>query len=204
MNDRMPVEDRVKKALLAVILRAGHLSFDRSELREDLTRLRGQMPHASEMDDLSLFTHFAEVRSLAYYRWTIGSGRFLRRMLGGLLRKCFPPQANLYLWTRDIGPGFVPFHAFSTVIAAQQVGHHVTVFQGVTVGHTGPGKAPRIGNYVTIFANACVIGDITIGDHAVIGAGSVVIGDVPAGVVVAGNPARIIRHVVRREGVSEA
>lgn len=36
---------------------------------------------------------------------------------------------------------------------------------------------------------------VTIGANAVIGAGSVVVKDVPADVVVAGNPARIIRHL---------
>lgn len=36
---------------------------------------------------------------------------------------------------------------------------------------------------------------VTIGDRNVIGAGSVVTKDAPAGVVVAGNPARIIREI---------
>jgi acetyltransferase-like isoleucine patch superfamily enzyme len=36
---------------------------------------------------------------------------------------------------------------------------------------------------------------VTIGDSSVIGAGSVVTKDVPAGVVVAGNPARVIREI---------
>lgn len=92
------------------------------------------------------------------------SGEILAAFLGKLFQLCFPPQANLYLWTQDIGSGFVPFHAFSTVVAAKKVGRNVTVFQGVTIGHTGPGKSPRLGNHITVFANACVIGDISIGD----------------------------------------
>ena len=45
----------------------------------------------------------------------------------------------------------------------------------------------------SIGSNATILCGITIGEGAVIGAGSVVVKDVPDHVVVAGNPARIIR-----------
>ena len=51
----------------------------------------------------------------------------------------------------------------------------------------------RIGDGVWIGGGAIVLAGVTIGDGSVIGAGSVVRHDVPAGVVAAGNPARIIR-----------
>ena len=47
----------------------------------------------------------------------------------------------------------------------------------------------------SIGSNATILSGITIGEGAVIGAGSVVVKDVPANVVVAGNPARIIREI---------
>jgi len=46
-----------------------------------------------------------------------------------------------------------------------------------------------------IGTGAVLLGGITIGEGAVVGAGAVVTKDVPAGVVVAGNPARILRTV---------
>jgi len=46
-----------------------------------------------------------------------------------------------------------------------------------------------------IGANATLLPDITIGRNALVGAGSVVIDDVPAGVVVAGSPARVLKPV---------
>ncbi len=46
-----------------------------------------------------------------------------------------------------------------------------------------------------IGANATLLPGITIGKNALVGAGSVVIDDIPAGVVVAGSPARIIKSV---------
>lgn len=47
-------------------------------------------------------------------------------------------------------------------------------------------KGARIGS------NCTILGGITIGEGALIGAGSVVTKDVPAGVTVAGNPARVL------------
>lgn len=50
-----------------------------------------------------------------------------------------------------------------------------------------------VGNNVWIGGGAILCPGITIGDDAVIGAGSVVTRDVPAGMLVAGNPARVLK-----------
>lgn len=42
-------------------------------------------------------------------------------------------------------------------------------------------------------SNATILCGVTVGENAIVGAGSVVTRDIPAGVVVAGNPARIIK-----------
>jgi maltose O-acetyltransferase len=52
-----------------------------------------------------------------------------------------------------------------------------------------------IGDDVWLGGGAIVLPGVTIGDRAVVGAGSVVTRDVPADVVVAGNPARVIRSL---------
>jgi 2,3,4,5-tetrahydropyridine-2,6-dicarboxylate N-acetyltransferase len=57
-----------------------------------------------------------------------------------------------------------------------------------------PSKEPvRIGDNVLIGANAVVIEGVSVGDGAVVAAGSIVIEDVPAGSVVAGNPAKVVK-----------
>ena len=53
--------------------------------------------------------------------------------------------------------------------------------------------ATCIGNGVWIGAGAIVLKGVTIGDAAVVGAGTVVTKDVPAGAVVVGVPARVLR-----------
>jgi acetyltransferase-like isoleucine patch superfamily enzyme len=59
-------------------------------------------------------------------------------------------------------------------------------------------RTVRLGNDVFIGVNSVVLGNVTIGDNSIIGAGSIVTRDVPANVVVAGNPARIIRTLGER------
>ena len=46
-----------------------------------------------------------------------------------------------------------------------------------------------------IGAGATILRGITIGENSVVGAGSVVTKDVPDNVIVAGNPAKIIKHI---------
>jgi maltose O-acetyltransferase len=52
-----------------------------------------------------------------------------------------------------------------------------------------------IGDNVWIGGGAVICPGVTIGQDAVVGAGTVVIRDVPAGAVVVGNPARVVRSV---------
>lgn len=52
-----------------------------------------------------------------------------------------------------------------------------------------------IGDDVFIGMGSLILKGVTIGAGSIVGAGSVVVRDVPAGVIVAGNPAKVIREI---------
>jgi acetyltransferase-like isoleucine patch superfamily enzyme len=60
-------------------------------------------------------------------------------------------------------------------------------------------KGPvRIGSGVWIGEGVVILSGVTIGDHAIIGANSVVTRDVPECTVMAGAPAKLIKHMEKR------
>lgn len=61
------------------------------------------------------------------------------------------------------------------------------------------GKPVRIGEDCWIGGGAIILPGVTIGDGVTVGAGSVVTKDVESYVVVAGNPAKVIRRLERKQ-----
>ncbi len=66
--------------------------------------------------------------------------------------------------------------------------------------HSGSAADIFIGQNVRVGAHSIILPGITIGQNVAVGAGSVVTKDVPDGVIVAGNPARVVKQ---RLGSSE-
>ncbi len=56
-------------------------------------------------------------------------------------------------------------------------------------------KPVHIGDNVWIGMNAIILKGVTVGENSVVGAGAVVVRDVPPNVVVAGNPAQIVKKL---------
>lgn len=56
-------------------------------------------------------------------------------------------------------------------------------------------KTTLVKKRASIGTSATILGGVTIGENSLVGAGSVVTKDVPSNVVVAGNPARIIKKL---------
>ena len=96
-----------------------------------------------------------------------------------------------------IGRAFFIDHGMGVVIGeTTEIGDHVTLFQGVTLGGTGKERGkrhPTLGNHVVVGAGAKVLGGIIVGDYVKIGANSVVLRSVPPHATVVGIPGKIIR-----------
>ncbi len=92
-----------------------------------------------------------------------------------------------------LGGGVLTGHPYSTILNAESIGENFYVNHLVTVGEVN-GKRPIIGNSVSIYTGAIVIGDISIGNNVSIGAGAVVVKDVPNNCTVVGNPAKIVKQ----------
>ena len=87
----------------------------------------------------------------------------------------------------------------NAVIGARgKIGKRVHLGAGAVVAGVlePPSKSPcEIGDDVMIGANSGILEGVKIGNGSVVAAGSVVVDDVPAGVVVAGSPAKIVKSV---------
>jgi serine O-acetyltransferase len=132
---------------------------------------------------VELMTFNPEFRNVFYLRCGIAS-IFISWMC--------PSLPSLQITPTKIGPGFFIQHGFGTLIAAREIGANCWISQQVAVGFSNDTDSPTIGDNVTIFAGAKVIGNIRVGDNATIGANTVVIGDVPSNVTVLGVPGKII------------
>lgn len=102
-----------------------------------------------------------------------------------------PPRQQVPLSTRFPHPTGI------VIGEGVRLGERVTIYQGVTLGGARrgdwqAGNYPTIGDEVTIFAGAVIVGAVRIGDKATIGANAVVLSDVPAGHTAVGAPARIL------------
>lgn len=106
----------------------------------------------------------------------------------------------------EIGAGSVVNRGASIAsVAHVHIGRHVLISQYVDIMDTdfhsvedrfrAEARPITIGDHVWLGTKAVVLKGVTIGEGAVVSAGSVVATDVPPRVVVAGNPARIIRKL---------
>lgn len=117
----------------------------------------------------------------------------------------------------DINPGatigeyFFIDHGTGVVIGeTTTIGHHAKIYQGVTLGATSTRKGqelsgvkrhPTLGDYVTVYSNASVLGgDVVIGSGSVIGGSAFVCESVPPNARVGVKDQEI---VVRRMGEAE-
>lgn len=111
-----------------------------------------------------------------------------------------------------VGDNFYAGHNCTILDMAEvRIGHNCMIGPNVGIYTAGHNIEPKdrnksgyaipitIGNDVWIGGSVVILPGITIGDNSIVAAGSVVTKDVPANSVVAGNPARILKNILKKE-----
>jgi len=96
-------------------------------------------------------------------------------------------------YSAEIGKGLKINHGLGTVIGARTViGENALIHQGITFGDKNGGR-PVLRNNVIVYADAKILGNITVENNSIIAANAVCISNVPENSTVAGVPAKIIK-----------
>jgi serine O-acetyltransferase len=183
------------------MLGLGAIARTAADIRRDLSAARTRDPAARGVGPVEMLATWPGVQALLAHRVAHalhGAGLpVVPRVIATVSRTVTGIEIHPAVC---IGGGFFIDHGMGVVIGeTAEIGHDVTLYQGVTLGGTGfaTGKRhPTVQDNVTIGSGAKLLGPITVGHGAKIGAGSVVIHDVPPNSTVVGNPG----HPVRVEG----
>lgn len=99
-------------------------------------------------------------------------------------------QRGVNISSKTVVERCVKFNIAATVMHDSHIGMFTTIApNAVVLGNV------KIGSGCYVGANSTILPNITIGKNSIIGAGAVVTKNMPDNVVVAGNPARILRVV---------
>lgn len=95
--------------------------------------------------------------------------------------------------TAEIGGGLIVQHGYGTIVAPRKIGKNCWVNQGVTIGYTNNDDCPALGDNVTVYCGAKVLGDVHVGNNVIVAANAVVVKDIKDNCVVGGVPAKVIK-----------
>ena len=174
-----------------------------SILKEDLKFFMNSDPAATSLDEIKIA--YPGYKTIAIYRishiiYKLGykiHARFFSEIGHSMTGIDIHPAAEIdYPFFIDHGTGIV-------VGQTSTIGKNVKLYQGVTLGAVSLSNAqelrgvvrhPQVGNNVTIYAGASLLGAITIGDNVTIGSNVFLTEDVPSNTrVVIGKPELIIK-----------
>ena len=109
-----------------------------------------------------------------------------------------------WYWNIELPEHFLCEHPVGSVLGRAEYGDYLCVYQGVTIGANFVKETciyPVLGNFVTLYANATVLGSSRIGNHVVVAANAFVMNEaIPDNCVVFGSsPALTVRKYSEKE-----
>jgi len=164
--------------------------------QHDLIAARQNDPAAH--DFITPFLFFKGFQALQSYRLAHSLWRQERRHLALHLQSRMSEHFGVDIHPAAIiGHGVMMDHATGIVVGETAVVENDVLFwHGVTLGgvslETGD-RHPKIKKGVHLGAGSTILGPVEVGAGSRVAAGSVVVENVPAGVTVAGVPARVVR-----------
>jgi serine O-acetyltransferase len=179
----------------------GELLVELPQIRQ---RLKGDVRAAFEGDPAAksyeeIVMSYPCITAIATYR--IGHELYVRQvpLIPRIMSECAHARTGIDIHPgAQIGRNFFIDHGTGVVIGETSViGDHVKIYQGTTLGALsfrkdqrgriikGGKRHPTIEDNVTIYAEATILGDVTIGKGAVIGGNTWIKESVPPGVTVA-------------------
>lgn len=170
-------------------------SADNGEvIKEDLLRNIKQFLHKENLSFLNfceLLTFYVMVRNIFYARVAYRH-HYYAKVLSVFARPL--PLLDISS-TAEIGGGLIVQHGYATIIAPRKIGKKCWVNQGVTIGYTNDDDCPTLGDNVTVYAGAKILGDVHVGNNVVVAANAVVVKDVEDNCIVGGVPAKVIKRI---------
>ncbi|EIY16485.1 hypothetical protein HMPREF1062_06319 [Bacteroides cellulosilyticus CL02T12C19] len=149
-------------------------------------------------ENYAMFSYIKNLRYLEYYinkKQKLWDKVFYYYHLMKHRKKCLKYQINIS--PNTIGKGLLLMHpGFRRIGAYMKIGDYCTVLPMVLIGKKSPLSDTSccvIGNHCYIGTGAIIMEPVTIGNNVIIAAGAVVTKDIPDNVVVAGNPAKVIK-----------
>lgn len=170
------------------------LASNKYVIEEDMHRNIHQFLHKDSVSFLNfceLLTFYVMVRNIFYARVAYRH-HFYAKMLSIFARPL--PLLDVSS-TADIGGGLIVQHGYGTIIAPRKIGKNCWVNQGVTIGYTNDDDCPTLGDNVTVYAGAKILGDVHVGNNVIVAANAVVVKDVEDNCIVGGVPAKVIKKV---------
>ena len=169
-------------------------AFNRVAMEEDFRRNIRQFLHKDQLNFFTfceLLTFYVMVRNIFYARVAYRH-HFYAKFLALFARPL--PLLDISS-TAEIGGGLIVQHGYGTIIAPRKIGKNCWVNQGVTIGYTNDDDCPTLGDNVTVYAGAKILGDVHVGNNVVVAANAVVVKDVEDNCIVGGVPAKLIKRL---------
>lgn len=153
-------------------------------------------------ENYAMYSYMKNLRYLEFYK-NNKSGNILYSILYAYhflkyRRMCLKYQ--IHIEPNTVGYGFAMVHpGFRRVGYAMMVGNNCTILPNVILGRKSPDVTDekliiKIGDNCYLGTGCSIMGPLTLGNNVTVGAGSVVTKDFPDNVIIAGNPAKIIKY----------